>query len=63
VNKKIDFMVSVVEFYLGLNHSGYWNLSGAHSSAAAWSEAMISVQTNLGCLYFLLRDNPTLCQS
>ena len=62
VNKNIDFMVSAVDFYLGLNRSGYWNLSSAHSSAVAWSDAMLSVQSNLGCLYFLLRDNPTLCQ-
>lgn len=64
---KDDILVSQksdVNFYLGLNRSGYWALSQQDdSNQTEWTESMAIVSEEVGCLFYFLRDNPLLCQT
>jgi hypothetical protein len=53
---------SSVSFYLGLNRSGYWELSQNGNAKKEWVESMASANEQVGCLFVLLRNNPLLCQ-
>jgi hypothetical protein len=54
---------SHVNFYLGLNRSGYRELSQDENDKPEWVESMASVSEQVGCLFVLLRENPLLCQT
>jgi hypothetical protein len=58
VSLKLD-----LNFYLGLNRSGYWVLSQVGNDKTEWVESMASANEQVGCLFVLLRDNPLLCQT
>jgi hypothetical protein len=53
---------SDMNFYLGLNRSGYWELSQNGNAKKEWVESMASANEQVGCLFVFLRENPLLCQ-
>jgi len=53
---------SDVNYFLGLNRSGYWELSQATSEPTEWTDSLATVRDEVGCLFRLLRVNPLLCQ-
>lgn len=53
---------SDLNFYLGLNRSGYWELSQDGNYKTEWVESMATVNDQVGCLFVLLLENPLLCQ-
>jgi hypothetical protein len=62
-DKNLASQKSDVNFYLGLNRSGYWELSQDGNDKAEWVESMAKTSEQAGCLFVLLRENPLLCQT
>jgi hypothetical protein len=52
--------IDMIQYQVGLNKAGFWNLSQAETNPHGWIDGLSKVSDNLSCTWTILREHPLL---